>query len=539
VRKDNEKVELQAIRFAASKFTVAQAKKWLKDHDYTSYTFEPATGKGSDMPGTTKVVAAKLAFVGEVKAEDEDGVLLVTISTRSVDRDGDIIEPAGIDFTSYLKNPIVPWAHDTRAVPVAKALSLSVIGERVEAKVKFADYEFARLVYRLYKDGFLNAWSVGIHMKEYEPRKDDQGTPLRGVHITKSELLEFSAVPVPANPEALTQREIPGEHRARFLMHASPALVKALGEEDDWHFEGLQIVKAFECECIECGYAMTSEEHCNTIKCPQCGGTMRRASRPGPGQASAKGVIPFKHYPLAPEGTAWSAGREVRAADVADLKLMCAWYDSAEPDVKGSYKLPHHRQSDKHTIWRAVAAGMGALLGARGGVKLPAGDRKGVYNHLVKHYKEFDKTPPEFKEYTAEDHEQRYSLDGEVEFTPVDGEEAVVLRASAFKKSLSERGATGKIPISLEFVDKKEGSLSILYEVLQSKETDVGVEVTEARILRIKLSVPAPAPETTPTSQLTTPDEGKDTRPEPRSNEIHRNLEHDLAVLGADMLDLE
>ena len=38
------------------------------------------------------------------------------------------------------------------------------------------------------------------------------------------------------------------------------------------------------CECIECGYKMETERHCNEIKCPECGGDMRRAERPGPGQ---------------------------------------------------------------------------------------------------------------------------------------------------------------------------------------------------------------------------------------------------------------
>jgi len=45
--------------------------------------------------------------------------------------------------------------------------------------------------------------------------------------------------------------------------------------------------ETFDCECIKCGYQMTSEEHCKDIKCPECGGTMRRAERPGPGEDAA------------------------------------------------------------------------------------------------------------------------------------------------------------------------------------------------------------------------------------------------------------
>jgi len=40
----------------------------------------------------------------------------------------------------------------------------------------------------------------------------------------------------------------------------------------------------YNCECIECGYQMESDKHCKDLKCPKCGGRMRRVDRPGPGQ---------------------------------------------------------------------------------------------------------------------------------------------------------------------------------------------------------------------------------------------------------------
>jgi len=120
-------------------------------------------------------------------------------------------------------------------------------------------------------------------------------------------------------------------------------------------------------------------------------------------EMESKGVIPYKETPKAPEGEKWDAPREIREADIDDLKIMCAWYDSENPDVKSSYKLPHHRAKDHYVVWKGVAAAMGALLGARGGVNIPDKDKKGVYNHLVKHYKQFDKEPPEFREYSEEE----------------------------------------------------------------------------------------------------------------------------------------
>jgi len=61
----------------------------------------------------------------------------------------------------------------------------------------------------------------------------------------------------------------------------------------------------------------------------------------------AKRAIPYSKHPLADRGAAWNGPREVAAADVAALKVMCAWYDAENADVKSAYKLPHHRAADK------------------------------------------------------------------------------------------------------------------------------------------------------------------------------------------------
>lgn len=113
---------------------------------------------------------------------------------------------------------------------------------------------------------------------------------------------------------------------------------------------------------------------------------------------SVKAAIPFKDLGFEQdEAAAWDGPAETTAADVADLKIICAWYDSQNADVKGSYKLPHHRAGSHKAVWAGVRAAMGALLGALGGVDIPVGDKKGVYNHLAKHYKDWTKEPPAFK----------------------------------------------------------------------------------------------------------------------------------------------
>uniref|UniRef100_A0A6M3M4J7 Putative prohead protease n=1 Tax=viral metagenome TaxID=1070528 RepID=A0A6M3M4J7_9ZZZZ len=84
--------------------------------------------------------------------------------------------------------------------------------------------------------------------------------------------------------------------------------------------------------------------------------------------------------------------------DQEQLERASAWVDTSKPKVdrtKADTKLPHHMPDGK-VVWRGVAGAMAALLGGRGGVDIPAGDRPKVYNHLARHYREFKKEPPDF-----------------------------------------------------------------------------------------------------------------------------------------------
>jgi hypothetical protein len=57
-------------------------------------------------------------------------------------------------------------------------------------------------------------------------------------------------------------------------------------------------------------------------------------------------------------------------------------------------QAPHHR-ADGTLVWNGVAAAMTRLL--HPATDIPDTDRRGVYNHLAAHYRQFDKEPPEFR----------------------------------------------------------------------------------------------------------------------------------------------
>lgn len=107
-----------------------------------------------------------------------------------------------------------------------------------------------------------------------------------------------------------------------------------------------------------------------------------------------KGAIPFEETTPAPKDQAWDGAAETKAASIDDLKIMAAWVDSENPDVKGSYKLPHHTASSHDVVWRGVANAMARLSQTQ----IPEADKKAVYNHLAKHYAQFDEEPPAYKD---------------------------------------------------------------------------------------------------------------------------------------------
>ena len=62
----------------------------------------------------------------ELKPSDNE-TCIAMITTTSVDSDGDIILPEGIDFSIYKKNPVVFLNHNYSLLPVAKIEDLELI----------------------------------------------------------------------------------------------------------------------------------------------------------------------------------------------------------------------------------------------------------------------------------------------------------------------------------------------------------------------------------------------------------------------------
>ncbi|HUX15196.1 MAG TPA: hypothetical protein VMW52_01920 [Phycisphaerae bacterium] len=47
----------------------------------------------------------------------------------------------------------------------------------------------------------------------------------------------------------------------------------------------------YTCECLDCGERLQTDRHCRDVRCPKCGGEMRRAERPGPGNRTGESAM--------------------------------------------------------------------------------------------------------------------------------------------------------------------------------------------------------------------------------------------------------
>src|ERR1051326_3406990 len=81
------------------------------------------------------------------------------ISTGSVDRDNDVIDPSGWDFSAWLRNPVVLARHDYDSWPVARGSNPRVVGNNVYADATFAETPEAETCLRLIDAKILNATS--------------------------------------------------------------------------------------------------------------------------------------------------------------------------------------------------------------------------------------------------------------------------------------------------------------------------------------------------------------------------------------------
>jgi HK97 family phage prohead protease len=144
------------------------------------------------------------------KEPDEvgDRVLRFVGSNEETDRDNEKIVSSAWRLQNYKKNPVILMGHNYQAPPVAKAKKVWVDKEqkRLMFDVEFPEPEVSSIgdsLYKLYKNGFMSATSVGFRPNPQKIKYAKEGTDEPWRTFNEVELLELSLVSVPANPTAL------------------------------------------------------------------------------------------------------------------------------------------------------------------------------------------------------------------------------------------------------------------------------------------------------------------------------------------------
>jgi len=176
---------------------------------------------------STSTLASPLSYNSDIDVvephimgnKDEFSVGIIT--TIDVDSDGDVILPLGVDTSRYEKNPVVLFQHNLN-MPIGFAEEINITEDKIVAKTRYGSTEEAKKIHQLLKDKVLRTHSIGFvalesvirgtkdfeiilnELKSKFPNKFDEETSQRVDRVvTKSLLLEYSIVTIPANEEAV------------------------------------------------------------------------------------------------------------------------------------------------------------------------------------------------------------------------------------------------------------------------------------------------------------------------------------------------
>lgn len=119
------------------------------------------------------------------------------VATEGRKADGLNLRMKGANLDRFRSNPVVMPNHDYSKMPIGRAENISIEDGQLLADTVFdvGSPEGAEAD-RLYREGFLNAVSVGFDVRDMDAATGE---------VTEWEMIEFSAVSVPLDPSAVVE----------------------------------------------------------------------------------------------------------------------------------------------------------------------------------------------------------------------------------------------------------------------------------------------------------------------------------------------
>ena len=135
------------------------------------------------------------------QSDKDENLFTFIISKEEEDRHGSIVMVDGVDVSHFKRNPVVLFNHNYDRV-IGTASNVRVVGDTLQADMRFAETEFAQEIKGQVERGEIRATSIGFIVNEWS--LDEENDTWK---IMRSELLEFSIVTVPSNRSALIMRD--------------------------------------------------------------------------------------------------------------------------------------------------------------------------------------------------------------------------------------------------------------------------------------------------------------------------------------------
>ena len=149
-------------------------------------------------------------------SESPSGRIRAKLTTDSVDRDGEVLIPQGMNAKEFEKNPVLFYNHEYDN-PIGKVTNIKRVDNAVLGDLEFAkrpaSYQgefFPEFVEPLVRQGIVKGVSVGFMPEEGGARSANKadrskfGKRIKRV-FNRWKLLEVSIAPLPANQDALIQ----------------------------------------------------------------------------------------------------------------------------------------------------------------------------------------------------------------------------------------------------------------------------------------------------------------------------------------------